>query len=229
MRQGVGALIRIAMLYEAGRSRWGGAVAATFGASLLVAGAACGGGLEDSGRFEQPPPVLGSVPIAGAGAGGAGDDQMLPVLPASEAVDPLLPIEPSTPDAGSAPLGGAGGTGPVAPIVMPPPACVVDLFVSRWSGLECHGPGAPEVDLISPGVATRLVDRPSSPSLLCAGRTYVATDGSPSLLLDKLRDTPPCGSPMPLRGNIGAQHVDCLVQWVASLQQLSSDFDAGTI
>jgi hypothetical protein len=103
---------------------------------------------------------------------------------------------------------------------------VVNVFESRCAGLECHGPGAPEVDLISPGVVARLVERPSASTLLCAGRVYVATDGSSNLLLDKLRDDPPCGSRMPLRGNLGAQHVDCLVQWVASLQELPADLDA---
>jgi hypothetical protein len=156
---------------------------------------------------------------------------MLPTLPASEGVDPLIPTPPLGLDAGTLAPGSAGSASPVTPIPTwppPAPACVTDVLASRCAGLECHGPGAPEVDLISPGVAARLVDQPSSSTLLCAGRTYLATDGSPSLLLDKLKATPPCGSPMPLKGNLGSQHVACLVDWVASLQR-PSDFDAGAI
>lgn len=207
------------MSCERGRLRRADAIAAL----LVVAGTACAGGLEDPQRFEQAAPASSSTNAPS----GALDDptQMLPLLDLSTPVDPLLPTVPLAADAGST----VPSSGPLAPNTPPaPPACVVSVFESRCAGLECHGPGAPEVDLISPGVSARLVDQPSSPSLFCANRTFVATDGSSSLLLDKLRDAPPCGSRMPLKGNLGAQQVECLVQWVASLQQLPADADAGT-
>jgi hypothetical protein len=224
------------MLCERGRSPWAGAIGAAVCALAIAGGSACAGGLDDPQRFQDSNTPVTSGPSTTAGVGGG--TQMLPLLPMTEGVDPLLPMAPLGSDAGvtvpgSGGSGGIGGTGggsvpiaPDAPWPPPPPACVVDVLTNRCSGLECHGPGTAEVDLISPGVAARLVDQPSSPNLLCAGRTLVATDGSPSLLLDKLRDATPCGSRMPTKGNLGAQSTDCLVAWVASLQR-PSDFDAG--
>ena len=200
-----------------------GKIAAACRAFVMAGSAACAGGLEDPQRFQQTDPVVTSGPSSVPGVDDA--TQMLPLLPATPGVDPQIPT--LTPDAGTSAIGGTGGA-PIAPPggSPPPPACVVDVLAGRCAGLECHGPGALEVDLISPGVIARLVNRPSSPNLLCAGRTYIATDGSPSLLLDKLRSAPPCGSRMPLKGNLGAQQVDCLVDWVAS-RQVPPDLDAG--
>ena len=217
------------MLCEHARSLSSGAFGAACHALVLIGCVACAGSLDDPQRFQQTDGVHTSGPSTEPPP--VGDTtQMLPVLPATEGVDPLPPV-PAAGDGGAFAQGGSGAALPMmpAPAWPPPaPACVLDLFASRCAGLECHGPGAAEVDLLSPGVADRLVDKPSSPNLLCAGRTYVATDGTASLLLDKLGSTAPCGSRMPLKGNIGSQHVTCLVEWVASLQR-PSDFDAGAI
>lgn len=114
-------------------------------------------------------------------------------------------------DTGVAPpvldAGGGGGE----------PACVTDTLASVCGTTACHGPGAPQVDLVSPGVRARVVDQPASAAGLCAGRTYVASDGSGSLLLDKLVDPPPCGSKMPLVGAITAVQSQCLADWVGAL------------
>lgn len=97
-----------------------------------------------------------------------------------------------------------------------PPACVTDLFESSCGTVACHGSGSPQVDLVSDGVTGRLLDQTSS-SALCRGRTYVSSDGSESLLLDKLLAVPPCGSRMPLVGALTSEQQTCLQQWVDSL------------
>lgn len=99
-----------------------------------------------------------------------------------------------------------------------PPQCVTDLFDEKCGDVGCHAAGESQVDLVSPGVAGRLIDRMSASELECAGRTLVATDGSESLLLDKISENVPCGYPMPLSGEaLTDAESMCLVQWVADL------------
>lgn len=115
------------------------------------------------------------------------------------------------PDAGAP---DAGGPAPAAV-----PVCVSNVFSMHCGSAACHGDGAAQVDLVSPDVATRLVDEPSGAGGLCAGRVLVATDGSESLLLAKLSDTPPCGSKMPLVGAaLAAAELKCVTDWVASVE-----------
>jgi hypothetical protein len=97
------------------------------------------------------------------------------------------------------------------------PACIIDTFATACATAACHGPGAPQVELVSPGVTARVLDQPSSAGGLCAGRVLVASDGSESLLVGKLSDTPPCGSKMPLVGTITAAQSQCVSDWVDSL------------
>jgi hypothetical protein len=121
-------------------------------------------------------------------------------------------------DSGSPPLpadsGGAASDSGAAPDA--PPACVTDLFEASCGTAGCHNAGAPQVDLVSEGVTGRLLDQPSS-SALCSGRTFIASGGGASLLLDKLMATPPCGSRMPLVGTLTSAQQTCLEQWVQSL------------
>lgn len=100
------------------------------------------------------------------------------------------------------------------------PACVRDAFES--CGLAgCHGAGSLQVDLVSAGLAARLVDQPALATGVCADRTLVATDGSASLLLQKLSTSNDCGSPMPLGRDVATQWeeaaYDCVEAWVISL------------
>jgi hypothetical protein len=101
----------------------------------------------------------------------------------------------------------------------PPTAsdCLTALFNARCNTSACHGPGAPQVDLVSSGVEARLIGQPSSDTGMCTGRTLVATDGSASLLADKVSKTPPCGSQMPLGGMLTSAEATCLNAWVSSV------------
>jgi hypothetical protein len=100
---------------------------------------------------------------------------------------------------------------------MPAPACVVSLFKMKCGSIGCHASGGTQVDLVSANVERRLVGKPSSNMLVCKGRTLVAADGTDSLLIDKITDPPPCGSPMPVTGSISADERSCLTNWVSSL------------
>jgi hypothetical protein len=95
--------------------------------------------------------------------------------------------------------------------------CLSSLFKAKCNTSACHGAGAPQVDLVSSGVEARIVGQSSSDTALCMGRTLVATDGSASLLADKVSDPPPCGSKMPLVGSLTATERMCLTDWVSSV------------
>lgn len=107
-----------------------------------------------------------------------------------------------------------------------PPACVTDYFENTCGG-ACHGKESALLDLTSPGVETRLIGQPSSADSVCGGRTLVATDGSQSLLLQKLT-TAPCGSQMPFGGTADPAAVDCIRNWITSLNMGVLDDDGGT-
>ena len=119
-------------------------------------------------------------------------------------------------DSGAPRADAAVDAGAVKPLV-PPPKCVTDFF-KRCATAACHGAGAPQVDLTSAGVEKRVVGKPSGAAGLCKGRTLVATDGSASLLLDKIKASPPCGDRMPLFTNAADDaEVSCLSDWIDSL------------
>jgi hypothetical protein len=101
--------------------------------------------------------------------------------------------------------------------VTPVPACVAQAFRNSCGSVACHSKGAQQVDLLSEGVAGRLIDKPAR-NIICKGRTLVATDGSASLLVQKLtQKQPPCGVMMPASGTISAQDKQCVFDWVVSV------------
>jgi hypothetical protein len=159
--------------------------------ALCAGSHACAGDLERPERFDG---VLAALDGSVSGTGGAGPS----------------PTDASPPPSEGGPIPDAG------PPANAPPACVTDLFESSCGTVGCHNRGAPQVDLVSDGVTGRLLDQSSS-SALCRGRTYVSSDGSESLLLDKLLAVPPCGSRMPLVGALTSEQQTCLGQWVDSL------------
>jgi hypothetical protein len=121
--------------------------------------------------------------------------------------------------------GGTGGSTVVSDVgALVPPPCVLEIFKTTCGLTACHAKGSSQVDLVSDGVAGRLIDKKSG-SALCKGRTYVATDETSSLLLDKLTDAPPCGARMPLGGMLSAASTQCLTDWVVALG--GSGLDAG--
>jgi hypothetical protein len=107
----------------------------------------------------------------------------------------------------------AGGGGASTPA----PACLTALFAAKCATSACHGAGAPQVDLVSSGVEMRVVGKPSSATGQCVGKTLVSTNGSASLLADKVSATPPCGSKMPLGGSLSDTDLACLDGWVSTV------------
>jgi hypothetical protein len=120
------------------------------------------------------------------------------------------------------PEAGAGGSrapdsGTAEPVA-PPPKCVTDLFTASCSSsVACHASGAAQVDLKSPGVERRLVGKSSAATGQCKDRILIATDGSDSLLLQKLDEPAPCGSTMPIGTPLSDDQRACLTDWVNSL------------
>jgi hypothetical protein len=96
------------------------------------------------------------------------------------------------------------------------PACVAQAFRNSCGSSDCHSKGTQQVDLVSEGVAERLIDKPSR-NAICKGRTLVATDGSASLIVQKLAEKPPCGAQMPIDSTISAEDKTCLFDWVTSV------------
>jgi len=115
----------------------------------------------------------------------------------------------------------AGGSGDKDAAMTAPPAvapmCVTALFKMKCGSIGCHASGGTQVDLVSANVATRLVGKPSSSQLLCKGKTLVSATGGASLLIDKIKDPPPCGSLMPVTGSLTDPERTCLTDWVSSL------------
>jgi len=111
-------------------------------------------------------------------------------------------------DAGAVDAGGGGEV----------PSCVTEAF-EKCGTSACHGAGAPQVDLLSPGVVERLVDQPSLAGGICEDRVYIATDGTESLMLKKLSTTNDCGTPMPFGRSLATPYedYDCIEAWVISL------------
>jgi hypothetical protein len=151
---------------------------------LLAVG--CAGELRDPGRF----------------AFLLDDDGGITAPPADGGITPGKDAAP--PDAGK--------PKPIPPL----PTCATMLFKERCASAACHGAGAAQIDLLSSGVEMRLVGKPSSESTTaqCKGRTLVATDGTDSLLLEKLNETPPCGLQMPLGSSLTDTETKCISDWV---------------
>lgn len=187
---------------------------ATWSCALAVLACACAGDLDDPQRFD-----MRNAP--------SNSDTNPPVSDVNDIA--ILPVSGTTGGTAGAASGGAMASidaGTRVPAFVPIPECVERTFASRCADSGCHGPGTTQVDLISAGVVERMLDQPSSQILSCAGRTLIASDGTSSLLLDKLADPPPCGSRMPLRGHVRTQDMRCLHEWVVSLQSI--DADAGS-
>ena len=96
------------------------------------------------------------------------------------------------------------------------PECLTSLFKMRCGESFCHGSGAQQIDLVSTGIEDRLIGKVSSTEL-CKDRTYVSTDASPSLLLQKLSLPTPCGVRMPIGEPLPESDMMCISAWVKAV------------
>lgn len=94
---------------------------------------------------------------------------------------------------------------------------MLTAFKDRCALSGCHNDGAAQVDLESDGVESRLIGKTASATGQCEDRIFVTTDGSPSLLVQKLEDSPPCGTKMPIGVSLSAAEIECINDWVESV------------
>lgn len=92
------------------------------------------------------------------------------------------------------------------------------VFQPYCGGAGCHGAQDPayNLDLVSPGVEARLVNRRA---FACADQVLVRLDQpNDSFLLNKMTETPMCGDPMPIGIVMNEGAAACLQQWIRSLR-----------
>lgn len=118
------------------------------------------------------------------------------------------------------------------------PSCDLDVMtdiVEPKCGLSgCHGGDgsfSAGLDLVSEGQASRLVGVPATAGEAgeCEGRVRLdPTDPSGSLLVGKLREPVPCGSPMPVGGRLSDEEYRCMVEWAEELAGMAAG-DGGVV
>ena len=137
-------------------------------------------------------------------------------------IDPSL-ISGSAGTGGPAGSAGTTGTAPCDALGM-----ILGNVNKCAAASACHGPtGTQGIDLMTPGVVARLVGKmPPATSTNCAASPmpYLVANSNPpmGLLLTKLMDPAPCGSPMPFAG-IGGALTDadrmCINDWALAATQ----------
>lgn len=97
----------------------------------------------------------------------------------------------------------------------------VDVFRQTCGASGCHVAGtnaAAGLDLTSPGVASRLVNKPST----CNDKLYLSGPDQGYLLEKVSLEMPECGTRMPATGSLTEEELRCIRLWAASA------FDGGT-
>ena len=105
-----------------------------------------------------------------------------------------------------------------------------DIFAMTCGGSGCHEAYMPaaQLDLVTPGVADRLVGvQAVGEACVAMGTLVVPEDPEASLLYLKLAGSPPCGEPMPLLADaLTAKQLSCVKEWIAE-QTPAAGVDAG--
>ena len=124
----------------------------------------------------------------------------------------------SADDGGASNKGGSGGSGGSSSSSRTPPACVQTIFKNKCAMAGCHAANTMQTDLASSGVEDRLIGKKPTQGV-CASKVLITTDGSTSLLLEKLMDSPSCGTKMPLGGSLPASGLSCVMDWVNAVSK----------
>lgn len=92
---------------------------------------------------------------------------------------------------------------------------VPSLLAAKCGTAGCHGAGG-TLDLASSGVEARLVGKTGSAA---CGSATLADPANPmnSLLYQKISDSPPCGTRMPIGSPLTQVEVDCIEEWIGGL------------
>lgn len=91
----------------------------------------------------------------------------------------------------------------------------VDIFRQTCAASGCHVAGtnaAAGLDLTSPGVASRLVNKPSS----CNGKLFLSGPDEGYLLEKVSQEMPACGTRMPATGSLTDEELRCIRLWAES-------------
>jgi len=126
-------------------------------------------------------------------------------------------IQPLRPDGGSVSVSDAG----LGALTCADEAMVrARVFEVHCADSDCHDADRPRagLDLVSPGIRSRVVGRRSVHDA-CGSREIVVPGLAPaSFLLDKVLGTEgECGDPMPLDANLTLEERRCLVEWIESM------------
>lgn len=102
--------------------------------------------------------------------------------------------------------------------------CSMAMQILTSNCSACHTSAIPmlgNLDLLSSGVASRLVDKPAATTDMCSGKGVLIqsnTNPAKGIFVDKITDAAgKCGSVMPQGGKLPQSQVDCLVQWATYL------------
>ena len=102
-------------------------------------------------------------------------------------------------------------------------ACDVEgnLFPTKCADALCHNPTdhVAGLDLVSPGVPSRVVGQTASPMDECVGELIVdPADPENSLIYSKLLEPPPCGTRMPFtKPELSEEEKQCVLDWIGTL------------
>lgn len=99
-----------------------------------------------------------------------------------------------------------------------PPGYVEQLFQAKCGA--CHDATEPDaaLDLVSPGMGMRLKGVVSAS--MCEGRTLVEPGGMDHLLVEKVEDSPSCGSRMPFgEAQLTVTEIECVRRWADELAE----------
>lgn len=116
---------------------------------------------------------------------------------------------PGPPPAAERPLDGAGGGGGACSDVE------TQIFAERCGA--CHGADHPAkgLDLVSPGLAARVVGKPAQEG--CAGILADPQHPEESALYTKLLEAPGCGARMPVgSAPLSEEEMSCVKEWIAA-------------
>jgi len=112
---------------------------------------------------------------------------------------------------------GTGGGGSVQ-------NCAMATQILKDNCGACHTTatkGLGNLDLLSDGVASRLVGKPADSGEMCGGKGNLInanTNPATGLFVDKISNMKPaCGSVMPLGQKMSQANIDCLTQWATYL------------